>query len=200
MQNNRASLRCTATQYRRDTQHPQFRDLNAAQSAGAGADMGTVNLSLSELVTGGPSLDGMHEAHHVHHQVPGAGGAADDLQPDEETAEDEVRAACALAAGPSNRHPPHGVRATICGWFIDCAVDKRDADAESAGPNGACLELCTLLVTLLMQLVIPKLASSAPWPACHGFPIAWKTIELSPLVAVQVPGLPPSRLESNRRC
>ena len=48
--------------------------------------MGTVNLSLSELVTGGPGMDAMHEAHHVHHhQIPGA-----DLQPDEETAEDEV--------------------------------------------------------------------------------------------------------------
>ena len=47
-----------------------------------------MNLSLSELVTGGPGLDAMHEAHHGHHhQIPGA-----DLQPDEDTAEDEVTA------------------------------------------------------------------------------------------------------------
>ena len=70
-----------------------------AQSAGAGADMGTVNLSLSELVSdSGPGLDGMHEAHHVHHQVAGAGGGGDDLQPDEETAEDEVRVPHPLSA------------------------------------------------------------------------------------------------------
>jgi len=60
---------------------------HAQAAAAAGADMGTVNLSLSELVTGGPGLDAIHEAHHHghHHQMPGA-----DLQPDEETAEDEV--------------------------------------------------------------------------------------------------------------
>jgi hypothetical protein len=60
--------------------------------------MGAVNLSLSDLVAGGAGLDGMHEAHHVHHPVPGGVGASDDLQPDEETAEDEVRVAQALAA------------------------------------------------------------------------------------------------------
>ena len=66
--------------------------------------MGTVNLSLSELVTGGPGLDAIHEAHHGHHhhQIPGA-----DLQPDEETAEDEVDAVFAMfSSGAFRLHPP----------------------------------------------------------------------------------------------
>ena len=80
-------------------------------AAAAGADMGTVNLSLSELVTGGPGLDSIHEAHHAHHhQMPVA-----DLPADEETAEDEVLTLSQSQFGSSSAKPLAELALTACG-------------------------------------------------------------------------------------